>query len=56
MLIIARFLLYFMSKYTFYDVDLMVALSLLLFWLYTSYKHDFMIDSSYGYYHILIGK
>jgi len=42
-----RFLLYFNSKCTFYDVVLMVVLLLLSFWLYTGYKHGFMEDSSW---------
>jgi len=56
MLIRTIFLLYFISICTYYYVGLMAILSLLLFWLYASYKHGFMIDSSYGSYHVLIGK
>jgi len=56
MLIRALFPLYFMSIYTCYDVDLMVALLFLLVRLYVGYKHGFMTDSSYGSYHVFISK
>ena len=56
MLIKSLFLLYFMSVCTRYYVDLMVVLSWLLFWLYAGCKQVFMTDSSYGSYHVLIGK
>lgn len=52
----ALFPLYLMSIYTFYYVDLMVVLSLLLFWLYAGYKYGFMIDFSYGSHHVFISK
>ena len=56
MLIRDIFQLYFRSKCTFYDVALTFVLLVLLLWLYTGYKHDFMIDFSYGSHDILIGK
>lgn len=56
MLIRSLFLLYFMIIYTCYDVDLIVVLSLILLWLYASYKNGFMTNVSYGSHHVLIGK
>jgi len=38
-----------MSIYACYYLDLMVFISLLLFWLYVGYKHDFMTYFSYGF-------
>ena len=55
-LIRAKFLQSFMSNYIFYYVALMVVLSLLLFWLYDSYKRRFMTYLSYGSHHVLITK
>lgn len=51
-LIRGKFLLSFMSNYTCYYVALMVVISFLSIWLYVGYKHDFMVDSSYGSYHV----
>ena len=56
MLIRDNLILYFMSICTHYDVALMIVLSLLVLWLYVGYKHGFMTNSSYGSYHVLIGK
>lgn len=50
------FPLYFMSKYIFYYVALMVVLSLLICWLYVGYKHGFMMDLSYVSHHDLVSK
>lgn len=56
MLIRFKSLMYFMIKCTCYDVALMDVLSFLFIWLYAGYKHVFITDSSYGSYHVLIGK
>jgi len=47
MLIQSLFLLYFTITCTWYNVDLMVVLSWLLFLLYVSYKHGSIVGSRY---------